>query len=123
VRLSRPFSQRLAARLALVVALSSNSIGCDAAAQSASAAADSVAWMLFVDDLHLDFRNTGRIRQLVQIFLKEIAREGDLVAIRTSGPSGVLERFRCRTQAAAVCHRDDGRRASPVGLTRSWFGG
>ena len=61
--------------------------------QSPSTAADPVAWLVFVDDLHLDFRNTGRIRQLVQIFLNDIVLEGDLVAIRTSGPSVVLTDF------------------------------
>lgn len=61
--------------------------------QPLSAQTDRVAWVLFIDDLHLDFRNTGRIRQLAQTFLKDIVLEGDLVAIRTSGPSGVLTDF------------------------------
>ena len=30
-----------------------------------------------VDDLHLDFRNTGRIRQLLQTILNEVVQEGD----------------------------------------------
>ena len=34
-----------------------------------------VAWLVFVDDLHLDFRNTGRIRDLVKSMAAELIRE------------------------------------------------
>jgi hypothetical protein len=52
-----------------------------------------VAWIVLVDDLHLDFRDTGRIRQLLQTILNEVVQEGDRVAIRTTGPSSVLTDF------------------------------
>ena len=57
-----------------------------------------VAWILLVDDLHLDFRITGRIRDLARAVLNELVREGDVVAIRTSGPSTVLTDFSSRQQ-------------------------
>jgi hypothetical protein len=60
-------------------------------AQSLQAA--SVAWMLFVDDMHLDFRNTGRLRTCARTVVNELAEEGDLFAIRTSGPSAVFTDF------------------------------
>jgi hypothetical protein len=79
--------------VALLALASTSSALMAARPESPSAAAEPIAWVVFVDDLHIDFRNTGRIRQLVQIFLNDIALEGDLVAIRTSGPSWVLTGF------------------------------
>jgi hypothetical protein len=55
--------------------------------------AEPVAWMLFVDDLHLQFTNTGRLRTLLRTVLNDFVKTGDLVAIRTSGPSAVLTDF------------------------------
>jgi hypothetical protein len=60
-------------------------------AQSLQAA--SVAWMLFVDDMHLDFRNTGRLRTFARTVVNELAQERDLIAMWTSGPSAVFTDF------------------------------
>ena len=46
-------------------------------------------FILFVDDLHMDFRNTGRIRQLFQKIKKELIHEGDLFGIVSTGPSSI----------------------------------
>lgn len=51
--------------------------------------APAVTWLVFVDDLHLDFRNTGRIRDLVRTVLKRLPAEGETIAMFSSGPSGV----------------------------------
>ena len=48
-----------------------------------------VTWLIFVDDLHLDFRNTGRIRDLLRTIGAELIREGDRLAIVSSGPSAL----------------------------------
>jgi hypothetical protein len=48
-----------------------------------------VTWLIFVDDLHLDFRNTGRIRDLLRTIGAELIREGDRFAIVSSGPSAL----------------------------------
>jgi hypothetical protein len=61
--------------------------------QSVAVRSQPVAWVVFVDDLHLDFRNTGRIRELVQNLLNEMVREDDVVTIRSSGPSAVVTDF------------------------------
>jgi VWFA-related protein len=45
--------------------------------------------ILFVDDLHLDFRNTGRIRQLFEKIKKELIHEGDMFGIVSTGPSSI----------------------------------
>jgi hypothetical protein len=46
-----------------------------------------VTWLIFVDDLHIDFRNTGRIREFLKAAAATLMREGDTVVMRTSGPS------------------------------------
>ena len=42
-----------------------------------------------MDDLHLDFRNTGRIRDLFKRISKELIHEGDMFAILSTGPSSL----------------------------------
>jgi VWFA-related protein len=46
-------------------------------------------FMIFVDDLHMDFRNTGRIRDLFKKIGKELIHEGDLFGIVSTGPSSI----------------------------------
>ena len=46
-------------------------------------------FIIFVDDLHLDFRNTGRIRDLFQKVADELVHEGDMFAVVSSGPSSI----------------------------------
>jgi VWFA-related protein len=46
-------------------------------------------FLIFVDDLHLDFRNTGRIRELFKKVSKELIHEGDMFGIVSTGPSSL----------------------------------
>jgi VWFA-related protein len=46
-------------------------------------------FIIFVDDLHLDFRNTGRIRELFKKVRKELIHEGDMFGIVSTGPSSI----------------------------------
>jgi VWFA-related protein len=46
-------------------------------------------FLIFVDDLHLDFRNTGRIRELFKKIGKELIHDGDMFGIVSSGPSSI----------------------------------
>src|SRR5215472_10705957 len=46
-------------------------------------------FLLFVDDLHMDFRNTGRIRDLFNKISKELIHEGDMFGIVSTGPSSI----------------------------------
>jgi VWFA-related protein len=46
-------------------------------------------WLIFVDDLHLDFRNTGRIKSLFKQIANELVHEGDMFGIVSSGPSSL----------------------------------
>jgi hypothetical protein len=45
-----------------------------------------VTWVVFVDDLHIDFRNTGHIRKLLSSIASELIHEGDAFVLRSSGP-------------------------------------
>ncbi len=44
-------------------------------------------FILFIDDLHLDFRNTARLRDLIKKISKTLIHEGDLFGVQTTGPS------------------------------------
>jgi len=48
-----------------------------------------VRWLIIVDDLHLDFRNTGHVRALVKSIAAELIHDGDQVALHSTGPSSV----------------------------------
>lgn len=54
-----------------------------------AAAEPAARWLIVVDDLHLDFRNTGRVRTLVTTIVAGLFRDGDEVAIYSTGPSAV----------------------------------
>jgi hypothetical protein len=45
------------------------------------------AFLLFIDDLHLDFRDTPRTRAVMQQLLRDVAREGDIWVVTTTGTS------------------------------------
>jgi VWFA-related protein len=46
-------------------------------------------FLIIVDDLHLEFRNTGRIRDLFRRISKNLIHEGDMFAIVSTGPSSL----------------------------------
>jgi hypothetical protein len=45
--------------------------------------------LFFVDDLHLDFRNTGRIRELFKKIKTNLLHEGDMWGAVSTGPSSI----------------------------------
>src|SRR6478672_3943176 len=46
-------------------------------------------FLFFVDDLHLQFHNTGRVRDLFTRISKELVHDGDMFGIVSSGPSSI----------------------------------
>lgn len=46
-------------------------------------------FLILVDDLHLDFRNTGRIRDLFKRISRTLVHEGDMFGIVSTGPSSL----------------------------------
>lgn len=46
-------------------------------------------FVFFVDDLHLEFGSTGRVRELFKKISKQLIHDGDLFGIVSSGPSSI----------------------------------
>ena len=46
-------------------------------------------FLFYVDDLHMDFRNTGRIRELFKKIKNTLVHDGDMFGIVSSGPSSI----------------------------------
>jgi VWFA-related protein len=46
-------------------------------------------FVFFLDDLHMDFRNTGRIRDLIKKIRTTLVHDGDLFGIVSTGPSSI----------------------------------
>jgi len=46
-------------------------------------------FLFFVDDLHLQFQNTGRVRELFKKINRNLIHDGDLFGIVSSGPSSI----------------------------------
>lgn len=46
-------------------------------------------FIIFIDDQHLDFRNTGRIRDLLKKVATQLIHDGDMFGIVSSGPSSI----------------------------------
>ena len=68
-----------------------------------------VAWLVFVDDLHVDFRNTGLIRQFLQGLATTLMRNDDVIGMRTSGPSSIaLDATSDRTAIEAAIRKVSG---------------
>src|SRR5262249_14470696 len=45
--------------------------------------------LFFVDDLHLEFRNTGRIRELFKKMQTQLLHDGDMWGMVSTGPSSI----------------------------------
>ena len=73
----------LGALIAAFITLASHG---SVAAFGRSSPADN-AWLFVVDDLHINFVDTGRVRTFLRLAAGELLRDGDLVELRTTGPS------------------------------------
>jgi len=71
----------MAALLALVAILG--------ATHPAAGKQTDVRWLLLVDDLHISFVETGRLRDLLKAIATDLVHDSDTVAIRATGPSGL----------------------------------
>ena len=50
-------------------------------------------FLIFIDDLHLDFQNTPRLRELIKKMLRNLIHEGDMFGIVSSGESSISEQL------------------------------
>ncbi len=50
-------------------------------------------FLIFIDDLHLDFRNTPRTRDLIKKMLRNLIHDGDMFGIVSTGTSSISEQL------------------------------
>ena len=50
-------------------------------------------FLIFIDDLHLDFQQTPRTRELLKKMLRNLIHEGDMFGIVTTGTSSISEQL------------------------------
>jgi hypothetical protein len=65
-------------------------------------------FLFFVDDLHLQFQNSGRVRELFKKIAKNLVHQGDLFGVVSSGPSSIaiVDRDRCHLRSPSTGRRD-----------------
>jgi hypothetical protein len=73
------------AAVALIVATSSVA----SPASTSPTAQSGTLWVIFLDDLHVDFRSTGYLRTLLRTICTDLVQDGDLVAAVSTGPSSI----------------------------------
>ena len=79
-----------------------------------------VTWLIFVDDLHLDFRDTGDIRKLLRAIASQLIREEDTFALCASGPSfDAIDLTVKRSQLDAAIARVAGNALPPAAIVPS----
>jgi VWFA-related protein len=72
-------------------------------------------FLFFVDDQHLQFGNTSRVRQLFQKISKELVHDGDLFGIVSSGPSSIqVDMTYDRTQLDQAVNKITGNELKPT---------
>ena len=59
-------------------------------------------FLFFVDDLHLQFHNTGRVRELFKKISKDLVHDGDMFGIVSSGPSSIADRHDVRPRRGST---------------------
>jgi VWFA-related protein len=83
-------------------------------------------FLFFVDDLHLQFQGSGRVRELFKKIAKQLVHEGDLFGIVSSGPSSISQDMtydRRRLEAAITKITGDGLKPNDIIQASSGAGG
>jgi VWFA-related protein len=80
-------------------------------------------FLIFIDDLHLDFRSTPKTRELLGKLLKSLIHEGDMFGIATTGKSGVTQQLTYDRQILeSAISRIQGEALKPQDILQSQFG-
>jgi len=96
-------------------------IACITLSRVGAAAQDAgVTWLIFVDDLHIDFRNTGYLRKLLVSMASALIRDGDAFVLRSSGPSPSIPFTTDRSLLDAAIARVAGNELPPAAVVRFW---
>jgi VWFA-related protein len=81
-------------------------------------------FLFFVDDLHLQFHNTGRVRELFKRFSKELVHDGDMFGIVSSGPSSIsIDMTYDRTRLDEAIKKMTGDELNPTDIINAPSGG
>ena len=81
-------------------------------------------FLIFIDDLHLDFRSTPRPRALLSKMLRNLIHEGDMFGIVTTGTSSISEQLTYDRQVLeASIDRVTGGALSAEDITKSMTNG
>ena len=79
--------------------------------------------LFFVDDLHLSFHNTGRVRELFKRISKELVHEGDMWGMVSSGPSSIsIDLTYDKTRLDQAIQKMTGDELSPTDIINSASG-
>ncbi len=71
-------------------------------------------FLIFIDDLHLDFRMTPRTRDLMKRMLKNLVHDGDMFGIVSTGTSSISEQLTYDRQVLEAADQPrHGRRPPP----------
>jgi hypothetical protein len=98
-------------------------IACIAQSRAGSAAADRrLTWLIFLDDLHLAFQNTGHIRMLLRSIASGLIRDGDAFALRSPGPSPSLQLTTNRSLLDSTIGQVYGNALLPATIVQWWPG-
>ncbi len=110
----------VAARTRFVFRLLLVTMACVTPPRAAAAQNPGVTWLIFVDDLHLDFRDTGYIRKLLGSIASQLIREEDAFVLRSSGASfGAIGLTVKRSLLDAAIARVAGNALPPAAILRS----
>ncbi len=75
------------------------------ASPSLPRAATGRVWVIFIDDLHLDFPATGRLKELYKTISSKLVKDADLVAVASTGPSSLAIDVTRDRQMLSTAHR------------------
>ena len=80
-------------------------------------------FLIFIDDLHLDFKNTPRTRDLLTQMLRNLIHEGDMFGIVSTGTSSISEQLTYDRQVLeSAINRVTGSGLTPDDIVRSIHG-
>ena len=77
-------------------------------------------FLIFIDDLHLDFRNTGRIRDVLKKIATTLIHDGDMFGIVSTGPSSIaVDMTYDRTRLDEAIKKTSGAGLSPQDIMQA----
>ena len=80
-------------------------------------------WLIFIDDLHLNFPATGRLKNLLKTVFGQLVQEGDIVGVVSTGPSSIaIDLTRDRGTLAVALDKFSGAGLKPSEIVRGLNG-